>query len=148
MNLDLRKLQLSLVTLWSFKAKSFGKLIFSSSEEVWEGWQKHKSFTYYDKLEPLANFHPDQPSRFAKYWLASSSRILKHTLHESIMVKNFLPVEIDVSNVWRLQTIRCWVITILHMFWRPGTNLHTLHLIFLTSKRIFYYEFYVFKSFL
>ena len=49
------------MTLCPFKTKSFSKWMLSSCEEVWEGGQRSKSFTYCNKVEPLENFISSRP---------------------------------------------------------------------------------------
>ena len=66
-SLALGKLQFFLGGFMSYKAKTFSKWILSSKEAGWEGEQKSKSFTYYNRVEPVGTFyHKGQPLGFMR----------------------------------------------------------------------------------
>lgn len=119
----------------------------SSCEETWEEEQRSKSSTYCNKVEALGNFvspisafsfqirtvsetlrhylpvncFPSQV-KAKVYCLVSSTGMLKKARHNSIIVKNLLSSEVDVSWVWGLGTTRYQGIAVLCIAWRSWTN--------------------------
>ena len=61
-----------------------------------------------------------------RYWLASSTGILKNALHKSITIKNLFPVGMNVSNLWDLEKTEYLGIIMLFIVQSSWRDLYTL----------------------